>query len=1543
VNKPSPDSHERQAQRLERLERRLERLAPRSPRALTSGPLSARERGGDRLVIEPVGRDRPIPLALAQERFWFLHQLDPASPADNVAVALGIEGRLDPDLYQRAWDAIIERHEILRTRFPADEGGRPSQVIEPPRPAVIRYVDLRNSSLRGAAAVPPREARSLRPEGAVPPPRSGGPSASDSERSLRGAAAVPPAAEPPVPPREARSFRREAAVLAAADEADRPFDLANGPVYRLTVYRLEDELFIALGAFHHIVCDLWSLGVISHELVELYSAFQEKRAPRLPPLSCQYADYAVCHRRWVDGPAVEQQLDYWRQRLDGAQTHELPSDRPRQSTRGVGATGVRDLPGGLMDAVRALAAREGATPFMVLIAAFACLLSRYTGHHDVVLGTPIANRTKLALKGLIGTFVNTLVFDLDVSGARTFRELLGRAREVALGAFARQDVSFHRLVTELQADRSTGRSPFFQVLFNVQNAPVKLPQLPGMRIAHVTLPRRAAQFDLTVWVDTDVLNQVGYAWDTSLFDADTIERLIAHYVTLLGRVVADPDVDPAELDLLSADEERQVLRDWNQTSRDYPAETLVDMFRRQARETPDAPAIVAYDATFREATDGRLKPAVTTRATTRAGGAIAAEAGATATDGRLKPAATTSATTRAVGATAAGGVTAATGGWLKPAVTTSATRAGGTALTYRELAARGAAMAAHLESRGAGPGTLVGVCLNRGVDLVAALLGILESGAAYLPLDPSLPLERLALTLEDAGARLVVTEPALAGLLPSTAELVLVQAAFTAFDESMRRPGPETRPLPSDLAYVIYTSGSGGRPKGVEISHAALANFLQGMRERPGLARDDRLLAVTTVSFDIAALEIYLPLVTGATVVIADRGDTHDAARLAALIDRERVTVMQTTPATWRMLVDHGWPGAPHLTILCGGEALPRDLAEHLLTRGRALWNLFGPTETTIWSTVEQVTSGEGPVSIGRPIANTQAYVLDPRLKPVPPGVHGDLYIGGDGVATGYRRRPDLTAERFVANPFADRPGGRMYRTGDRARFLADGRLEWLGRADRQVKIRGFRVEPEEIESCLTDHPGIRSAAIVAHLEAEGTGRLWAFVVRAPSSTLDAVDIRSYLARHLPSYMVPSRVSLVPELPLTPNGKVDRKRLLNVTLIPEPPEAESSTTGTERRVASIWADALGVSSIGLDDDFFDLGGHSLLAVRVVARVERELGCPLSVATLLDARTVRQLAAVVDHQREAPAWKALVMMQRDRRAADAQAGPEQKPFFCLHGIGGEVVGYEALAARMGGTDRPFIGVQAVNEVRSGSPAEGVATQAARYVDEIRRYQPRGPYYLGGYSHGGRVALEMALQLEAQGQQVAFLGIIDTTPFRVYYSSPRYWWRVLRNAPLWFRYDAVRTPWRENVDRVRRAWRILRCAVVGHPGANAKPGLIADVRDTMNIDELPPTFQDHYEWDFEAFSAYRPSAKCGPVTVFRAVGQPLLASHDPDLGWGAVSRGPVTVVNVRGNHSSILAEPDVEGLAAALDAALLSAQQDTRSARLQPDGNTRSVRL
>jgi thioesterase domain-containing protein/acyl carrier protein len=717
---------------------------------------------------------------------------------------------------------------------------------------------------------------------------------------------------------------------------------------------------------------------------------------------------------------------------------------------------------------------------------------------------------------------------------------------------------------------------------------------------------------------------------------------------------------------------------------------------------------------------------------------------------------------------------------------------------------------------------------------------------------------------------------------------------------------------------VLYTSGSTGRPKGVQITHRSLTNFLQSMQREPGLCADDRVLSVTTLSFDIAGLELYLPLITGARLRLATRAEATDPARLADAIDTGAITLMQATPATWRMLLDHGWQGREDLTILCGGEAMVRDLANRLLTKARAVWNMYGPTETTIWSTIERVTPGDDPVSIGRPIDNTEAYVLDARRQPVPVGVPGELVIGGDGVSRGYLNRPDLTADRFVPDPFSGRPGARLYRTGDLARFRRDGRLECLGRLDQQVKVRGFRIELGEIESVLAGHERVTNAAVTLRRDRHGEPSLVGYVVLHPGEKA-LEDVRRHLRDRLPSYMVPSQLVEMDALPLTPNGKVDR-----AGLPPPPPPVPAAGTETgkaspaEQTIAGIWADVLGLPSVGLDDDFFNLGGHSLLAVRLMSRIERVFNKKIPLATLFEARTVRQLAEIVQERKARSTWVSLVPIQTEG---------SKPPLFCVHGVGGEVLTYSALASHLP-TDQPFVAFRASGYDGASEPLETIEEQASLYVREMIEYQPEGPYYIGGYSHGGRVALEMAIQLEAMHKEVAFLGIFDTTPLPVRQPLPTYIGRWLRNVPLWFWYDGRKTSGRANLERLRRfrraMWRRLFRSAPWPGRAGGARTQPRDIGDMMDVERLPDHIRLMYKLDFAAFLKYRPSSRCASATLFRSRGQPLFGSHEPDLGWSRVTRDGVDVRHIAGNHSSIMREPDVRHLAKELVAALEMAQ-------------------
>jgi len=696
---------------------------------------------------------------------------------------------------------------------------------------------------------------------------------------------------------------------------------------------------------------------------------------------------------------------------------------------------------------------------------------------------------------------------------------------------------------------------------------------------------------------------------------------------------------------------------------------------------------------------------------------------------------------------------------------------GDDALTYDALNARANHLAHRLRALGVGPDVLVGLCVERSAGMVVALLAVLKAGGAYVPLDPTYPTERLAYMLEDAQPAVVVTEVHLAALLPDHDARTVLLDAGAALLERESAGNPIATAGPEHLAYVIYTSGSTGRPKGVEIPHRAVTNFLASMRREPGLTAGDTLLAVTTLSFDIAVLELFLPLTVGARVVVAGRGVAADSAALADLLVVSGATMMQATPAAWRLLLHADWPGDPRLTALCGGEALPRALANQMLGRCAVLWNMYGPTETTVWSTLWRVELGEGPILIGHPIARTEAYVLDECLAPVPGGEIGELYIGGAGLARGYRNRPALTAERFIRHPFDPTSGARLYRTGDLARLCPDGTLECLGRVDHQVKVRGYRIELEEIEAVLARQPGVREAAVVAREDAPGEKRLVAYVIprpgMGPADTADTAgamptpgELRRLLAAALPDYMVPAAIVPLEALPLTPNGKLDRNAL------PPPPTGTAIEPGhspglpgpaadlmtIHYQLIAIWEDLLGVRPIGIRDDFFALGGHSLLAARLIDRVVAAFGVRPALATLSAEATVVALAEDILRLRRGEAGR------RRLPLVTVQAGGSRTPFAFLHGdyTGGGF--YCAELAPLLGADRPFYALNPHG--LDGDPVpRSIRAMAASFLPALRAAQPVGPYLVGGFCAGGLVALEVARMLRAQGQQVDLLVLIN----------------------------------------------------------------------------------------------------------------------------------------------------------------------------------------
>lgn len=1050
--------------------------------------------------ITPVPQTDALPLSFAQQRLWFLAQLEPDNLFYNIFGAVRLQGHLNQRALEQSFNEILYRHEVLRTTFKTVKG-QPVAVVSPATPLHLPVIDISEI------------------------------------------------------PRSQREANVRQLVLA---EAQTPLALSISPLLRVKLLRLSESEHVVLLTMHHIASDGWSRSVLVRELAALYQAFCRDSevsslesepasvSTSLSELPIQYADYAVWQRQWLQGEVLETQLSYWRQHLQGAPAVlELPTDHPRparQTFRGRNCS--FQLSPELSIALKTLSQQQGTTLFMVLLAVFKLLLSRYTGSEDIVVGSPIANRNRVELEGLIGCFVNTLVLRTQLSGNPTFRELLNRVREVTLGAYTHQDLPFEQLVEELKPQRYLSHTPLFQVMFVLQNTPKAEIELSGLALSSLEFDSDSAKFDLTLFLEETASGLIGnFEYNTDLFEAATINRMAGHLQRLLCEVVANPDCHLLELPLLTQAEQQQLLVEWNNTQAKYPQTVCIhQLFEAQVERSPNEIAVVFEDQQ----------------------------------------------------------------------------------LTYRELNDQANQLAHHLRLLGVGTEILVGIYVERSLEMVVGLLGILKAGAAYVPLDPSYPQERLAFILSDAQISILLSQQKLLDGLPQhQAQVICLDTDWETIEQnSPDNPVSNTRA--ENLAYVIYTSGSTGKPKGVQIPHAAAVNFLTSMERQPGLTKTDTLLAVTSISFDIAALELYLPLIVGARLVLVNREAAMDAKQLMALLLASAATVMQATPATWRMLLMAGWQGSPALKILCGGEALAQDLAEQLLEKADCVWNLYGPTETTIWSTVYKVEAtqlSKSFIPIGCPIANTQLYLLDSLGQPVPIHIPGELHIGGDGLARGYLNRPELTAEKFIPNPFSEQPGTRLYKTGDLARYCQSGELEFLGRIDHQVKIRGFRIELGEIEATLARFPDVLTTVVVAREDQLGEQRLVAYVVPRQESDISPSTLRHFLMEKLPDYMVPATIVMLEKLPLTPNGKVDRRALPAPDLSRSDVGFVAPRTPTEEVLAAIYAEVLGLEKVGIDDNFFELGGHSLLATQVISRLREAFKMELPLRSLFEKPTV----------------------------------------------------------------------------------------------------------------------------------------------------------------------------------------------------------------------------------------------------------------------------------------------------------------------------------
>ena len=1049
-------------------------------------------------VIKPVPRQEELPLSFSQERLWFLNQLDRESAAYNISGAIHVTGSLNIAALEQALAAIVKRHEALRTTFPVVNGS-PVQMI-----ASTSNLNLTILYLQGL----PREELFVEVQ------------------------------------------------RLATEEQVKPFDLVNDSLLRVTLMQLGSESHVLLVIMHHIISDAWSMGIFIKEIALLYEGFLSGQSRALQPLPIQYADFACWQRQWLSEEVLETQLNYWKQQLAGTPPIlKLPTDRPRPPVQTFsGRTEQFQIEQDLTQKLKSLSQQSGGTLFMTLITAFAILLGRYSGEEDIVIGSPIANRNYSEIESLIGFFVNTLMLRIDLKENPPFQELLDRVRQVALNAYAHQNLPFEKLVEELQPERSLSHNPLFQVMFVLQNAPMGKLELPGLTLTPLELENITSKFDLTLSINETSLGlQCHWEYNSDLFAAATIHQMAEHFQILLEGIVASPQASVESLPLLTNTELHQLLVEWNNTTTNYSSDKCIhQLFEEQVERTPDCVAAVFHNEQ----------------------------------------------------------------------------------ITYRELNSRANQLANYLQFLGVGPEVLVGICVERSLEMVIGLLGILKAGAAYVPLDLDYPLERLSFILEDVQMPVLLIQEQLVKKLPSHwAQVICLDLDWEAIAQE-KEENLATEVKANNLAYVMYTSGSTGQPKGVSIVHKGVVRLVKET-DYVSHSTKETFLQLAPVCFDASTFEIWGSLLNGAKLVVMP-SHKPSLKELGQAIRQHQVTTLWLTASLFHLMVDEQIDDLKSVRqLLAGGDILSVAHVQKVLLELKQcrLINGYGPTENTTFTCcalmtaqIQQVTS----VPIGRPIANTQVYILDHHLQPVPIGVWGELYVGGDGLARDYHNRPQLTAEKFIPHLWSKEPGARLYKTGDLACYLLDGSIEFLGRIDNQVKVRGFRIELGEIEAVLSLHPAIKQVVVIDREQTTGSKYLVAYVVPS-QETVSTSDLYDFLKQKLPDYMVPAAFVFLDTLPLTPNGKVDRRTLSTLNVSTESLVASfvQPRSFLEKTLAAIWTNVLRLEQVGIYDNFFDLGGHSLLATQVISRVQEAFSVDLSVRQLFEFPTVAQLSEVIE--------------------------------------------------------------------------------------------------------------------------------------------------------------------------------------------------------------------------------------------------------------------------------------------------------------------------
>lgn len=1389
---------------------------------------------------------------------------DEASRSYNLSVSLEISGPLIRTFLELSLNELIERHEALRSVFTADA----SQICISSK----QLLNLYSEDL------------------------------SDKDEV----------------------YKKDFIEIFIKTEVNTVFDLHNGPLYKLCLFKLENNSHLLIFTAHHIICDGWSMGIFLDELGKLYSGHIKDESSGLPE-SNSFTQYALDQKKFSQSKEYNQIEQFWIDQFkDSVPVLELPTDFSRPAIKTNKSSRLdTTLDKDLFNEIKILSNKQGASLAITLRAVFEILLYKLSGQDDIVLGLPSAGQAITDNYHLMGHCINLLPIRCRLKDELTFAQYLKERKFATLDAYDHQQFTFGSLLKNLNIPRDPSRAPLVSAVFSLDQGLGGMLHLEGLTTKVISNKRDYENFELFINATIEEEDfKLEWTYNTQLFKAETIKKMMDQFDSLLNTLTQDPQIKLKDILVGDQTDLLKKIAGWNETQVYYPADKPIFQFvSENAGKHPDKIAVKYKD----------------------------------------------------------------------------------NAITYSDLNEKANQLAHYLINKKVFPGDTVALAVDRSAELLVSLLAIMKTGAAYVPVDPEYPLKRIEYMLEDSGASVLISSLKYKSQFTreGTQEIILEEIYPELINYPSHDPAIEVKG--TDLAYVIYTSGSTGMPKGIAIEHHSLCNFLCSMQKEPGISAQDKLLAVTTISFDISGLELYLPLISGAELLITDAELAKDARELLDLVRTEKVSIMQATPSTWRMMVESNWNEQIELKALCGGEALSKDLAEALLTRCSSLWNMYGPTETTIWSAIKQIKNTDSQISIGHPIDNTQIYILDQHLRPLPAGRTGEIYIGGAGLARAYLNKPELTAKSFVQNPISPEISSRIYRSGDLGKFLDNGEVQCFGRVDNQVKIRGYRIELGAIEEALNEQDKVKESLVIAREDRPGDQRLVAYIIPdAEANNLDSSQITSWkkgIKELLPSYMVPGDFVILSNFPLLPNGKIDRKSL------PKPNEGlqenkkpELPKTETEKLVAKVWKDVLVINSIGLNDDFFDLGGHSLLAVQVMICLEKETGIKLPITTLfkisglidfakqydlakgkignpgqkieselqkdklntnhdskigyvpprtdveglvariwaehlgLDSVGVyddffelgghSMMAIQVLNQLEKETGKRLplaslfehstveamtLMLEMDAKSITwdslvaIKPHGNKMPLYIVHGAGLNVLFFNTLAKNMD-PDQPVYGLQAKGLNGIDEPLEKIEDMASYYISEIVKHNPKGPYAIAGFSFGGIIAFEMAKQFKAMGKEVKMLAMFDTYAYqsnrydstlKKIFNKTRYLSKQLLYTFTLFSEDPKRTIEYKTEAIKRRFIQFYWKLKYGQDQNQAGFFGYANNIDVKNVEA----------WEKYVFTPYN-----GSIELFRAKKRTFYMDDFEYLGWKPFALKGIRIHEIPGEHNYIFAPPN-----------------------------------